>query len=686
MPPQPNPEFKDCFIVDENPLPGVRPFLPSLYWNYFSSSTKILQQKKIVQVKCRFCSFTKARNPKRMKEHMLNCSGYQRFKHRRVRIAAVIGNSQSDQNTSIPHNPSQQLQQEAANAVSETCATPNINTWTANLTEAASTTYGRDPSYPKYVEVDSSVQFEVSTQAAMAVYMGARPFTMLRERYMAAFIHSIAFFNFLIPNAEDLAGSLLLFCYKAVRAAVYLVLGQFSCLNFIVDESTDITGRRLINLSVNTPVGAFYIRSVDVGSLTENAGNLASWIRTAIEEVVGAAGWWKVNSLTTDTCSVMRAVWNIFESDPLTKHIFCIPCDAHGLQLLMGDILKLPGNAILIEKAQTIARFFRHAKKQYALLRTHQYKRWQKHIAFILSVLTRWGTQAALIKAVIANKEPLRDILSDKEAQIPADVGNIIKDTSFWACLDDIQCLVNGISEQIKMSESDRTHVGHVRKRWELIEQHLEKCSELGTFRVPGRQIEASQFVRTCQERRKTQLRSIHLVAYYLLPETVLQKISPTEEELATIISFFETYAHPVDIETIRLEFANFRSRFYPFSSSSKTWDLASKPLAFWKEMTISSPELGHLAIRVFSTPACSVPSERAFSIRNLIQDKKRNSLSDISADMLTFIHINQRVLDRQINPEQLHSWIELSLEELSHYELDYLYEPIGEPDWFESR
>lgn len=51
------------------------------------------------------------------------------------------------------------------------------------------------------------------------------------------------------------------------------------------------------------------------------------------------------------------------------------------------------------------------------------------------------------------------------------------------------------------------------------------------------------------------------------------------------------------------------------------------------------------LAIRLITTPANSVPSERAFSVQNMIHTKLRNRMGAVKAAKLVFIYINSRAL-----------------------------------------
>lgn len=57
---------------------------------------------------------------------------------------------------------------------------------------------------------------------------------------------------------------------------------------------------------------------------------------------------------------------------------------------------------------------------------------------------------------------------------------------------------------------------------------------------------------------------------------------------------------------------------------------------------------LAALALRNLHTPANSVPSERAFSVMNILRNKTRNRLSAERAAKLTFIYINSRVLTQK--------------------------------------
>lgn len=92
-------------------------------------------------------------------------------------------------------------------------------------------------------------------------------------------------------------------------------------------------------------------------------------------------------------------------------------------------------------------------------------------------------------------------------------------------------------------------------------------------------------------------------------------------------------------------------------------------------------PKLGELAVRIFHTPANSVPSERAFCTCNLMHDKKQNRLSTVVTDQLCYIHVNKHILDRQSGPSVVRSWRDLDEKELASIEHE-MFGNIESPEW----
>ena len=68
-----------------------------------------------------------------------------------------------------------------------------------------------------------------------------------------------------------------------------------------MDESTDVLGNRIINLSFVTRLGFFYVETETCGADTQSAEYLAAWYKAKVVNILAPEQWWRVNSLATDT-------------------------------------------------------------------------------------------------------------------------------------------------------------------------------------------------------------------------------------------------------------------------------------------------------------------------------------------------------------------------------------------------
>lgn len=183
------------------------------------------------------------------------------------------------------------------------------------------------------------------------------------------------------------------------------------------------------------------------------------------------------------------------------------------------------------------------------------------------------------------------------------------------------------------MSESEKSHIGMVYPRWLDIKHHFESLIPL--------QPSISFLLPIFESRLKTQTSAIHLVACYLTPQNIEKHDSV--EQFDAILCFIGNFGG----ENAKSQFASFLIQDGHFARYHEAWKLADRPLLFWALIAPFAPKSSHLALRIFKTPANSVPSERAFSSHNLIHDKKRNRLQSDRVDKLVFIHKNTQVLEK---------------------------------------
>jgi hypothetical protein len=314
---------------------------------------------------------------------------------------------------------------------------------------------------------------------------------------------------------------------------------------------------------------------------------------------------------------------------------------------LIKDLLKLEPFKSTLKEAQSIAKAFKKAPLQHARLHEYQIQTYGKAIAFVLSVLTRWGTQCGLVNSVLKNKEALRLFAKDfTQKDLAYDAHKYISDSGFWEKLSLLHELLKPLDEAITMSESNKAHLGMVIGRWNNILKHLTKMKNdfpiLEDFLVPE-----GPFI----TRFKRQIEPIHHVAYFLDPTNIgLNLPANTEKE---ILQFFREYVSTEgEAEELMMEFADFRCQMDDYAPTRWCWKMQDKPIRFWQWIQQDSTKmLPKLAVRIFGSPANSVTSERAFSTQNFLHDKVRNALQSERVNKLIFIYMNQRVL-RQIQDQ----------------------------------
>jgi Protein of unknown function (DUF 659)/hAT family C-terminal dimerisation region len=441
-------------------------------------------------------------------------------------------------------------------------------------------------------------------------------------------------------------------CYQEVRADVNGIIQGQEMLNFIADETSNIRRERVLNICTHAPpFGAFYEQSDGLGTQRLDSKFIADWIITQMGRITKQE-FSKINSVVTDTCNTQRAVGKIIANNQQTSHIFWVPCDSHSLQLLIKDILSSPWYSDVMKKAQSIVTSFTAAHKQLAVLRDIMLRRLGKVHSFVLSVITRWGTQVAMLKSVLSLKLVIQEYFERLPPDTPKDIAALndtVTDPQFWGELDFVLELIKPINEAIKMSESDQSTVVHVVERWKGIEYAIHE--HITGFNVDGNQLLLRQLKNFVYKRFETQTSSIHIAAHYINPQTV----GDDEIGLGTSTSdcwqktclFLQQYLPSQNYVKAVSQLEQFRRQEGVFNPSSYLWQLKTDRIAFWDSASRHVPELGAIARRLVRTPATSVPSERAFSILNLMLNKLRNRLSNAKLDMLQYIYINKRILRR---------------------------------------
>ena len=295
-----------------------------------------------LKMRCKRCNgYNQSYHPTRQKKHLQNCTPYQDWMEEQGRGSETLG-----------------------------------------LTSSSLTSGINSPS--RYTQ-------DADRLLAQAIYYSGLPLSVFdKNPFFTEFCRR---FEYQPPNRNVLSTTLLDTAYDNLQQTIIRdILSHIPRLSFSVDETTNIRQNRVFNITIITPDGlSLHWSTFDVGSRTLSAEEMAKILLPKLLEISKTKT--AINALISDTCATMRKWWGTMQ--PLLPTTFFVPCDSHGLQLVIKDVLLLPEIRDVFRTAQNIAKAFKSAPKQLAILRDIQRNELGSERAIIGSVITRWGTQVS---------------------------------------------------------------------------------------------------------------------------------------------------------------------------------------------------------------------------------------------------------------------------------------------------
>jgi hypothetical protein len=194
------------------------------------------------------------------------------------------------------------------------------------------------------------------------------------------------------PPRSRLDDKLLEDCYKATKTEVEDYIDTQELLSISFDESNNVSSDRIMNIAVTTPHRAFYYENISLRGITVSGEFCATKIEQKLQEITKQR-MKRVNSISTDTCETMMKTARLLQVLLSLSHTFMIPCDPHGIQLLIQDICKFSWYQKVVKQANEIVTHFKSSKKQYQILKELQREYYTNQFLILIMVCnTRWET------------------------------------------------------------------------------------------------------------------------------------------------------------------------------------------------------------------------------------------------------------------------------------------------------
>ncbi|MGF7230448.1 hypothetical protein [Arachidicoccus sp.] len=165
-----------------------------------------------------------------------------------------------------------------------------------------------------------------SAQAAMdealvdAIVIDNRPFSIFEQVSMRTFLQRVNPL-YMPPNADTISTKIIPRYYQALRDRILNELRRTRYLNITFDESTNINNERCFVITITTPTRSWFYSLKNMKNRQLDAPSIADEVYQQLQALqkdlnINQNTWTNINSISTDTCSTMRAVWRCLLEKP----------------------------------------------------------------------------------------------------------------------------------------------------------------------------------------------------------------------------------------------------------------------------------------------------------------------------------------------------------------------------------
>lgn len=501
---------------------------------------------------------------------------------------------------------------------------------------AASVSVVKSASLSSFVDIITpEMQQKIDEALARAVYATNTPFSLAEnEHWLAAFKMLRPSYN--PPSRYILSGRLLDAEYELAKTDVQDTVMKATCLTVLTDGWTNIRGESIVNFVVTTPKPVFY-KSVDTGTNRHTAAYISSEISNVIDSLQPN----KVVALVTDNASNMQAACQkVVEKFP---HIATMGCAAHGLNLLLNDIMRLKVLERIYETSRKIIKYVKHTHVVAAALLQKQESKYGKGTFTTLKLAskTRWGGVTLSLQSLLNNKEALQETVIVEDIGVAKPIRQAILDEEvFWKDLRSCLDLVTPVSSAITKLESDQALLSDVVEVFHSIKSDITARLENSSFTED----EKSHILRVLRGREEFCLRPIHIAANFLDPRYRGKNLA--DAQIVVTFDWISQHAKKLslDVGKILSNVAQYRTCKGIWSSEG-VWESAKHldPSTWWEGLCFNEP-LNPIAGQILQIPPSSAACERNWSEFGNVHTKLRNRLSGDRVQKLVYVHSNLNV------------------------------------------
>ncbi|XP_018376446.1 PREDICTED: uncharacterized protein LOC108769755 [Trachymyrmex cornetzi] len=338
----------------------------------------------------------------------------------------------------------------------------------------------------------------------------------------------------------------------------------------------------------------------------------------------------------------MKKAWRLIKKK--YNHIFTIGCVAHGLNLLMKDIIKLESLKKLKENAKSIVKVFKQKHVVHSVFNSNQE---QNMPSLKLPNNTRFSGDVLVFNSLQCNKSALKKTVIEEDLDIPQNIKTLILNDDFWMEIKYALNILKPIADALTSLESDSALLSDVPYHFEKIKTQIsEALDSLDKSNLS--EIDKRKVLRAIKHRENFSCQSVHKTAYLLDPRYKDKNLSNSDmPSVVRVINELCTHLK-LDKGKVLANLAEYRSGNGIWSSNSGIFGAAeyTTPVAWWQGLCAGQP-IATIAIRLLNIPPSSAACERVWSAFGGIHTKKRNRLKNEKVEKLVSVQWNLRLFNK---------------------------------------
>ncbi|RWR81594.1 zf-BED domain-containing protein/DUF659 domain-containing protein/Dimer_Tnp_hAT domain-containing protein [Cinnamomum micranthum f. kanehirae] len=483
------------------------------------------------------------------------------------------------------------------------------------------------------------------------------------------------------PSYHDLRGWILKNAVVEVNTALErfkAAWGRTGC-SIMADEFTSETGKTLISFFIYCPEGTMFLKSVDASYIVTSVDALFELLKGVVEEV----GVRHVIQVITNYGENYTAAANrLTEAFPT---MFCTPCAARRINLMLEDIEKLEWINTTTERAQSISKFIHNHSAVLNMMRKHTGGK-----ELIQPNNTRSAANFTTLQNMVSLKENLRAMVTSQEwldcpyskKPISVQMTDLFCSQTFWSHCITIIRLTQPLVRILRMVDSNKKpamgfiYEGMYRAK-ETIKKELKKKEDY----MPYWNIIDWRWDRRFHS-------PLHAAGFFLNPRFFYSIQGDVHTEVMSgMLDCIERLVPDIKIQDkINKELSSYKNASGDFGRKMAIRARNSLfPADWWSTYGGGCPNLTRLAIRILSQTCSTSGCNRDLIPVEHIHGQKRNRLEHQRLYDLVFVQYNLRLQQRKLLRNK-------PFDPISHDNIDHLedwvvekepfFEENGDLDW----